>query len=769
MCRFFVAFSTAFFVIKKAKRQILFVMKVIRKLLCLFLLGICLLALAFTGYYFIVTNGVSLSDEKLTLSENSVVLYDSENARVGALSADFSAPIVSGEIIPKKVKLAFISTEDKRFYSHSGFDFRRIVKAFISNAKAHSFKQGASTISQQLIKNTHLSQEKTLERKLREWKLTSQLERRYSKDEILEKYLNIIYFGHNCFGLRSAAEFYFGKSPEQLTLSDGAVLAGLVRSPNNYSPFKNTENCLKRKKSVLNGMLKNGYITQAEMDEALSVPLPTDPFIHKNNDGYMRFVFDELGALSEAHGFTLGGKIEIFTYLDQPLQRALENIASEYSLSDKTLTVLDSKTHAFKASVSTVGGIRRLPGSLLKPLLVYAPAMEEGLLSPATPILDEKINYAGYAPNNFDGKFHGYISARECIAKSLNVPAVKVLESLGVERSAEYLQKMGLPVEKDDLSLALALGGMKNGYTLNDLLSAYSVFPCGGNYTNGAYISCVKVNGQEVYRRKIEASRVFSEETAYLTTDMLKTAVKDGTAKKLRALPFEIAAKTGTVGTEKGNTDAYAVSYTTNDIVGVWLGNKDNSFIECTGGGTPCNLLLEINEWLQKYHGKIENFTIPKGVKRVALDKTSYYDTHTLLLADDIAPTEYKFTELFDDKLIPTQKSTIFSNPSIITPVLSYKNGKIAIAFAEERSPLYEYKIDRYDYATHNTVYQGGYIREFIDEELQENKRYIYTVTPIYKGRAGKEIILPTVSTKDGILPPSAEDREILERNWWEY
>ncbi len=744
-------------------------MKVIRKLLCLFLLSFSVLALAFAGYYFIVTNGVSLSNEKLTLSENSVVLYDSENERVHALSADFSAPTVSGESIPKKVKLAFISTEDKRFYTHSGFDWRRIVKAFLSNAKARSFKQGASTISQQLIKNTHLSQEKTLQRKLREWKLTSQLESRYSKDEILEKYLNIIYFGHSCFGLRAAAEFYFGKSPEQLTLSDGAILAGLVRSPNNYSPFKNAENCLKRKKSVLNGMLKNGHITQAEMDEALSAPLPTAPFIRENNDGYAHFVFDELTALSEAHGFALGGSVEIYTYLDQPLQRALENIASAYLASDKTLTVLDAKTHAFKASVSTVGGIRRLPGSLLKPLLVYAPAMEEGLVSPATPILDEKINYAGYSPNNFDGRFHGYVSARECIAKSLNIPAVKVLESLSVERGAGYLRKMGLPVEKDELSLALALGGMKNGYTLNDLLSAYSVFPCGGNYTDGAYISSIKVNGVEVYRRKTAATRVFSEETAYLSTDTLKSAVKDGTAKKLRSLPFEIAAKTGTVGTEKGNTDAYAVSYTTRDLVGVWLGNKDNSFIECTGGGTPCNLILEINEWLQRHYDEIENFTIPQGVSRVALDKTSYYDTHTLLLADDLAPTEYKFTEIFNTKLIPMQKSTIFTNPSIIPPVLSYENGKISITFMQECSPLYDYKIDRYDYATHNTVYQGGFIREFIDEDLKENKRYVYTVTPIYKGRAGQEIILPTVSTKDGVLLPSVSDKEILEKDWWEY
>lgn len=748
-------------------------MKLIRKILWLFLLVFLAFVLMGVGYYFAVTKNVSLSEEKLALSENSVVLYDGEGERVRALSADFSAPVVSGEAIPQKVKLAFVSTEDKRFYSHNGFDWRRIVKAFLSNVKARSFKQGASTISQQLIKNTHLSQEKTLKRKLKEWKLTSQLERRYSKDEILEKYLNVIYFGHDCFGLRSAAEFYFGKTPEQLTLSDGAILAGLVKSPNNYSPFKNAGNCLKRKTSVLSGMVKNEYITQAEMDEAIAEPLPLTPHISEKNDGYLHFVFDELTALADTHGFTLGGNVEIYTYLDPSLQRAVESIAREYTQSDKTITVLDAKTRGFKASVSTVGAVRRLPGSLLKPLLVYAPAMQEGLLSPATPILDEKINYAGYAPNNFDGQFHGYVSARECISKSLNVPAVKVLESLGVERGAAYLNRLSLPVEKGDLSLALALGGMKNGYVLGDLLSAYASFANGGNYASGAFISSIKINGREVYKRKIAQTRVFSEETSYLMTDMLRTAAKEGTAKKLRSLSFDVAAKTGTVGTGKGNTDAYALSYTTRDVIGVWLGNKDNSFIECTGGGMPCNLLSEVNEYLGKTYADrnipIGNFTPPKGIQRVSLDKLSYYDTHTLLLADDAAPMEYRFSELFDKKTIPVQKSDFFSNPSIIPPVLSYKNGKVIISFQEKNGGLYEYKIDRYDYVTHNTVYQGNYIREFTDDGLTEDKRYVYTVTPIYKGTEGKAIVLPTVSTKDGVSPPSANDKEILEKNWWEY
>ncbi len=743
-------------------------MKLIRKLLWLIFITFLLLGAVAFGYYIAVTKNTALVPEKLLLSDKSVVLYDTQGEQIDNLSVSAFRQTVRLFDVPKTTRLALLDVEDKRFYSHGGFDSKRLIKAAYNNLKSRSFKEGASTISQQLIKNTHLSQEKTMLRKLREWKLTRALERAYSKDEILEKYLNVIYFGHNCFGLNAAAKFYFGKDPQSLDLAASAILAGLVKSPNNYSPFKNPVNCKKRKATVLNIMLKNGDIDQAEKHVAMEKPLPDSPYVSERDMGYLHFVFDELTALAETHGFTVGGNIEIKTYLDKKLQKKIESIAQDYTQSDKTLTVLDARTHGFKACVSTVGAIKRLPGSLLKPLLVYAPALEEDFISPATPILDEKINYGGYAPNNFDGKFHGYVSARECVSKSLNVPAVKLLESIGTQTGAKYLEKLGLSVDKEDLSLALALGGMKTGYTLHDLLSAYSAFSNGGTFARGAFISQIKIDGNVVYSHTPKKTRVFSEESSYLMTDMLKTAAKTGTAKKLRSLPFEIAAKTGTAGTGKGNTDAYALSYTTQDCVGVWLGNAAGGFIESTGGGTPCNLLFQINEYLgENCLGKIENFKKPKNITSVALDTISYYDTHTLTLADDLSPSDYRFTEIFKKQAIPKQKSEFFSNPTILSPALSYQNGKVVISFNEKFSSLYTYKIERYDYATHNTLYCGKFIGEFTDENVLADKNYVYTVTPIYGDRIGKEIVLPTVSTKNGESPPTS-DRNILEKKWWE-
>ncbi len=740
-------------------------MKLLKKLLFLFLLIFLGFALFAVGYYYAVTKDAQLNPQKLLVNEKTVVVYDGRGEVVPD-SALCKQTTAIGDI-PTRVKQAFIDVEDKRFYLHSGYDLRGIVRASVHNLKSRSFAQGASTISQQLIKNTHLSQEKTLKRKLKEFKLTRELEKRYSKEAILEKYLNTIYFGHGCFGITAASEFYFQKTPDKLNLAEGALLAGLVKSPNNYSPFKNPERCQKRKETVLRVMEENGSVTPAQRLDAAHSPLPQAPQ-KKERSGYTQFVFDELTGLAERYDFTVGGKVEIFTYLEPSTQKIVEKILAMYTGSDKTALVLDEKTGGFKGCVSTVGNIRRLPGSLIKPLLVYAPAIEEELLSPATPILDSKINYNGYSPENYDGRYHGYVSARECVEKSLNIPAVKVLESLTVKKAVEYLEKLGLPVDKEDESLALALGGMKRGFTLRDMVGAYSALQKGGIYREAGFISAVKINGVFVYRRLEERTRVFSEESACLTTDILKGTAERGTAKKLRSLPFEIAAKTGTVGTARGNTDAYALSYTTKDCIAVWLGNADNTPVACTGGGEPCNLLYELNlaigQAYEEKNVKIPTFPVSKNVVRVDLDKATYYDTHTLALADELSPASERVSELFKKSAIPLNKSVSFSKPSIPPPQLSIKNNAVVITFDERCSTHYRYKIDRYDYVTHTTVYEGEFTPVFIDEDLENGKSYVYTVTPYYQERAGKGITLPSVSTKSNFA-----DREILSKEWWDY
>lgn len=725
------------------------------------------LFLGFFIFYLCVTSGDNLDDEKLCFSLRSVRILDKDGKEIQIHSSK-NVKTVSIDGLKTATKQAFVDTEDKRFYTHDGFDYRRIFKAALTNLKRGSFSQGASTISQQLVKNTHLTQEKTLKRKLREFKLTKQLEKRYAKERILEKYLNTIYFGHSCFGISSASEFYFDKPPTDLTISESAILAGLVRSPNNYSPFKNPDACKKRRNLVLSLMKRQGHLTSEEYQKALLEPLP----IQKEKDTYSseRFLsetIDELENTLSALGYTLSGKITVYTAFDKGLQEKLEKLSLDSS-SDLILSVLDRESMLYKSYFGTVKAIKRLPGSLLKPLLVYAPAMEEGNLVPATPILDEKTDFSGYSPQNYNDVYHGYVSAREALSKSLNVPAVKVLSGTGVKKSVSYLNKMRLNVPEEDCTLALALGGMKEGFSLKDLQSGYATLCNDGNFQKGSFISKIELDNKRIYEKPKEKTRVFSKETAYLITDVLKTAAKEGTAKKLRSLPFPIAAKTGTAGSIKSNTDAYCLTYTTKDVVGVWLGNANGVPIDEVGGGQPTNLAYQINEYLYKdYSSKdvqISDFKKPKGVISASIDKREYLKSQKLLLSDPLSPLNEQFQELFPKSLLPRKSSTIYSNPSVLEPTVWLENNKVILKI--EKTDLYDFIIEREDEKEKKTVFSGRLNGTFTDFSIEKGKTYIYTVTPVYMNKKGTPVKSKKLTTK-GIDNTQNKPPEILDKDWW--
>lgn len=757
----------AHFYDKKSKTENTVNMRFFHKVLRFLFLCACIATAAVLGYYLAATKNDSLSHEKLSRSDIRLVVYDEREQEIKNAAAHSRTQTVPLGEIPSITQDAFLCIEDRRFYRHRGFDLKRIVGASLRNIKARAFKEGASTISQQLIKNTHLSPEKTLKRKLREWKLTYLLEKNYSKSEILELYLNTIYFGHDCFGIGAASAFYFDKEPKDLTLAESATLAGLVRSPNNYSPFRHANACKQRRKTVLSVLCQQGKISQIDYKNADEEPLPTTRAQESENK-YLPFVFEEWSAWTEQHEQRLGGKIEIFTYLDPLIQKGVEESAAQIQDCEKQILVLNQAGGGYKAAYHSVGTTPRLPGSIIKPLLVYTPAIEENLLSPATPVLDEKTEYGDYRPENYAKRYYGYVSARECVEKSLNIPAVKTLSALGIKKGVAYLHTLGLEVPKEDYSLALALGGMQRGFSLQALTEAYSVFPS-GEKTNGSFIKAIKINGVTVYRHTPVKTRAFSEESAFLMTDMLKSTAQNGTAKKLRTLPFDVAAKTGTAGTSNGNTDAYTIALTTKDVVGVWLGNRDNRLITHTGGGGPCNLAKEILEGLYRaYQEKgetIPKFCVPKEVVCVTLDKLSYTQSHACLLADDAAPAAYRFQEYFKKTQTPKKQADFFSAPSITTPTAVFEHGKIQLFFPNNAPDFYRYKIERYDYVKHSTLYEGGPLHCFVDADILPDKKYVYTVTPFYGEHAGTPIELPEIFTKS----VSDEKNAIIDKDWWAY
>lgn len=720
-------------------------MKRAMKILLIFIAILFILLLAFLVYYLGVTKGERLDKSKLELNTSCVYIYDSSGEAVETAG---KKPAVN---IPERLANAFVAVEDKNFYRHNGFDYKRIAKAAFKNIASFSFREGASTISQQLIKNTHLSSEKTIKRKLKEYKLTRALEKNYSKQQILELYLNSIYFGHSAFGIGNAAQFYFGKQVEELDTAECAMLAALVKSPNRYSPFRNAEKCLARRNLVLRLMREQAYLTEEEYAKAVEEPLPASS-VSASENAYLARVYEELARLFP--DAKADSKLHVYTFYDPSLQAELEAIDCN---SDACMLVRDVKTHGVKAFRSTVGAPKRLPASTIKPLLVYAPAMEEGLVCPLTPVLDERTDFGGYCPDDSNGASGQYMSVRRALSKSVNIPAVKILNELGVERACEYLAKMDLQVEKDDYSLALALGGMREGFSLPALADGYATLASGGEYSASQTISYVtNEKGKVLYRFQPERKRVFSEEVSYLTSDMLKTSVKEGTAKTLAALPYSVSAKTGTNEVNEKNLDAYSISYTGSDVVAVWLGNRDNSPVNATGGGLPTNYALRIYRALYK-DGAPEELRRPDGILEAEYDLEEYERNHRILLADELAPVYTKGFELFSKQNLPQEISKRFSCPQIEKPVLSVKNGAVYIELCQTK--YYDYIIKRENRGETTTIYQGKYQKTVCDNSVRSGESYRYTVIPVFNGCEGEAVVLPSVTVKK---------QEELPKDWWD-
>ncbi len=733
------------------------------KISLIILLSLCAVAATLILTFFIITKDARLDESKLLNPNRNILIYDKDGNEITSANTSGNHKSVSLEALEKHTINAFIASEDRTFYSHNGLNYKRMLKAFYKNIVSRSFKEGASTISQQLIKNTHLSQEKTIKRKLNEIKLTLQLEKRYSKDEILEMYLNTIYFGHSCYGLQSASEFYFDKTADKLTLTESATLVGLLSSPNNYSPFKNAEKCLQRRNLVLNAMLECNFIDEATCKTAKNQPINA---IQTNKTGrnadYLNGIFDELEEINTDF-YNLKNGCKIYTYLDTELQNFIENI--DYSYDNSVIITSDGSVNAYKSSIN---GAKRQPGSTIKPLLVYAPALEEKILSPFTKILDEKVNYNGYSPENFDKKYHGYVSVTDSIKNSYNVPAVKTLNTLTVKTAEKYLTKMNIALEDDEKNLALALGGMKYGLSLKNLTDMYSVFPAGGVYTPSRFIKkIVAPNGKTIFENVRHPSKVFSEGTCSLMNEILTETAKNGTAKKLSGLSLNVAAKTGTCGNSEGNTDAYSICYTSDHSIGVWLGDKANKRTKVSGGNDCCTIAKDILSKLYR-NRKPKKLDTQSGTSEVNIDAEEYYENNKIILADPACPklNLLKVKTLRGNE--PKETSDRFSSPSIPAPTVSVKNNAVNIELCHAK--YYAYIIKRHSNGKIKTIYDGKWQKCITDSPPEGY--YTYTVTPYFldgdKKIYGQEITLPAINLNKNNTSPQVKIPDIANKNWFD-
>lgn len=543
-------------------------------------------------------------EELLVESRRASVLLDRNGEAVLALNPS-RVIWVSLDRIPLLLRQAVVLLEDRQFYEHQGVDFRGIARALLQNIRSGRATQGGSTITQQLAKNIFLTNEKTISRKLVEVGYAVRIDYKYTKDQILEYYLNQIYLGHGIYGVEAASRFYFDRHVWELQLGDLAMLAGLIRGPEHYSPFRNPETAVERRNLVLGVLEKERMITEEEyqrgIGERLHVKAKPENIANGSYfaDYVQEFLEEEYKWSPE---FIRAGGLKIHTTLDLYIQKVAEDIitslpADKEGNPQAALVALDPRTGEIRA---LVGGrnyrfsplnraykVNRQIGSAIKPL-VFAAAVESGF-TPETPVLDElavyMINGRRWRPRNFDDRYRGYVPLRQALEESINTVSVRLVNELGIKEVFSFIERMGLPLVssgfRNDQGLApLALGGLTKGVNLLDLARSYTPLANQGIKSMPLAVLRVEDSAGRILRRgRINQEEVIQPLTALKVTDMMKGVITRGTGR--RADPGRPAA--GKTGTSNENTDAWFIGYTPELLAVLWIGNDDRSPLHVDG------------------------------------------------------------------------------------------------------------------------------------------------------------------------------------------
>ena len=691
----------------------------------------------------------------ITGCDRTSIIYDGQSDVVTRLHGVQDRTWVSISELQPSTVYAFISAEDARFFEHEGVDVIRIAGAIVADIKAGSYVQGASTISQQLIKLSHLTSEKTISRKAEEAALAYEMERQYSKEDILEMYLNYVYFGGGYYGIEAAAEGYFGVHASDLTLDQSAMLAGILKSPSGYAPHINYAASINRRNNILRLMRDYGYITDDEKKQA-SARRPT--ILHDKREEYSGYYTDAVTKSAAAlMGITVDelirGGYSIYSAMDSDIQHYCEEMFKNGELfpaedSEAAIVVLEPSTGMVVAMVggrSYTGGIsfnratdiRRQPGSVIKPVITYAPAFEYLNYTAADMILDEETTFADYTPSNYGNKYYGWVTVREAVTKSLNVPAVKTLSAVGVYRAKDFAKRCGIEFDDKDDSLALALGGFTYGVSPLQIAGAYSCFASGGIYNTPTLIKKITDrNGLTVYEYRQDSRRVMSEANAYILTSMLKSVVTEGTGHRLNTLDIPIAGKTGTVGLANGNRDAWMAGYTPEYTAVVWQGYDSDRLgllpSSATGGTYPALMLYELFNHIYP-DGRSGDFEKPESVKQYSIDAKTLKKQHKVVLANAMTPQSSRVTEYFTEETAPEDVSGYWAVPGSAQNLLAVREeGGVMVSFDCPDDfgmyTLWRSEAGKAEKPLMTWDGREGHI-EYIDAAVKPGKGYRYRVT----------------------------------------
>jgi penicillin-binding protein 1A len=573
-------------------------------------------------------------------------VYSADQVLLAELFAE-RRELVPLKVIPQDLKAAIIATEDRNFYRHSGVDVKGIFRAVLKDLWAREFVEGASTITQQLAKTLFLSPKKALVRKLKEALLAFQLERRYTKDEILEYYLNQVYFGSGAYGVESAAKIFFGKSVEALTLPECALIAGMPKAPSRYSPLVNIARAKTRRNIVLKQMKITGVISGKAYNEAMEAPvrlaggkgtaLKAPYFV-----AYIKPILE--AAVGSSRLYREG--LVVSTTLSYRLQEAAEKAVAaglanlEIRMKKRgrkdpnpqsALVALDVKTGGVLAMVggrdfqsssfNRAVSARRQPGSAFKPI-AFALAVERGFPQNRM-LLDAPVSFRGagpkkdWRPGNFSGKYKGEMTMREALALSQNIPAVRLIEKLGPDSVAAFAHQLGIDSPLNP-NLTLVLGS--SGITLTELTSAYASFSNRGRYVEPfGVVEIMDRSGRIMWRAKPKKKVVMSRAGAAIITNMLEAVVTEGTGRKARRLDRPVAGKTGTTNDCR---DALFVGFSPGISTGVWVGMDNYQSLGRKETGAMAALPIWIDFMREALSDRpLEYFDIPDDVVSVRMER----------------------------------------------------------------------------------------------------------------------------------------------------
>lgn len=565
---------------------------------------------------------------------------------------------ISYDQVPKNLENAFIATEDSHFFEHKGIDVKRTAVAIFKNVTGEFGSQGGSTITQQVIKNSFLTPEKTVKRKVQEWYLAYQLEQKYSKQEILMMYLNKIFLGNRSYGIAGAAKNYYGIGSNELnklTLPQAAMIAGLTQSPNNYDPTKpeNVKAATERRNLVLSAMHKRGYIAEQQMRDAMKAPV-TEGIVSQKTQGmpfeaFLDAAVEEVEAKLKDVDISTDG-LSIYTTIDPKAQAYADKMLNTNALIkypnarfQGAFAFIDTKTGEIRAigsgrneNKATFRGynfateLKRQPGSTFKPILDYGPAIEYLKWSTHHQLNDQPTKYStGQSLSNWDHRYHGMLSIRTALQQSYNIPALLTLRKVGMDKAKIFAENLGIKFEDNQIYESYAIGS--NTVNPIQMAGAYSAFANNGVYNQPHFVQKVVFPDGKVASFQPKPKRVMHDYTAYMITDMLRDVVDVGTGKMANVPGLDVAGKTGTTNFDqktrahygyplKSTNDSWFVGYTPQYTMSVWTGYSENGRGNYMTGDTTKISQIMFKKMMLTFGTDKSRFQQPSSVYSVGND-----------------------------------------------------------------------------------------------------------------------------------------------------